>query len=284
MYRTTENIKKIIMYIILLAAIVFAVFPILYMVSASFKDNAEIMTNSATFFPQRVTFSNYVSAWNSDVFNVKRLIWNSLYYTVIVVIVTVGNSCLAGYTFARGHFKGKKFWFVAFTALMFINFGGANIYPTLQIVKGLRLTGSLWGLIITKFFGISVVNIYLVKGFVEGIPREIDEAAIIDGCSYTGIFTRILLPLLKPVIATLVMLGFQGSWNEYLLPMVFTISDPSKATLVAGLFSLKSSGSAAANWNILLAGSVIASLPVVAVFLAMNKYFIGGLTAGAVKG
>ena len=279
-----ENIKKIIMYIILLLVIVFAMMPILYMLSASFKDNMEIMSDSATFFPKHATFDNYVNVWNSDVFNVKRLTWNSIYYSVIVVAVTVGNSCLAGYDFARGHFKGKKFWYVAFSALLFINFGGANIYPTLQIVKGLHLTGSLWGLIVTKFFGISVVNIYLVKGFVEGIPKEIDEAAIIDGCSYTGIFVRILLPLLKPVIATIVMLGFQSSWNEYLMPMVFTLSNPSRGTLVAGLFSLKSSGAAATNWNILLAGSVIASVPVVAVFLAMNKYFISGLTAGAVKG
>lgn len=279
-----ENIKKIIMYIILLLVIVFAMLPILYMLSASFKDNMEIMADSATFFPKHATFGNYVSVWNSDVFNVKQLTWNSIYYSVIVVAVTVGNSCLAGYDFARGHFKGKKFWYAAFSALLFINFGGANIYPTLQIVKGLHLTGSLWGLIVTKFFGISVVNIYLVKGFVESIPKEIDEAAIIDGCSYTGIFVKILLPLLKPVIATIVMLGFQSSWNEYLMPMVFTLSKPSRGTLVAGLFSLKSSGAAATNWNILLAGSVIASVPVVAVFLAMNKYFISGLTAGAVKG
>ena len=271
------------MYVILAIGVLFALFPILYMVFASFKDNMEIMT-TASLLPQNPSLENYKIAWNSDVFNVKQLIWNSVYYTIIVVFVTVGCSCLAGYAFARGHFKGKNFWLVTFTALMFVNFGGATIVPTLQIVKHLHLTGSLWGLIVVKFFSISVVNIYLVKSFVEGLPKELDEAAIIDGCSFFGIFMRILLPLLKPVVATLVMMGFQASWNEYLLPMVFTITDPSKGTLVSGLFALKSSSAAATNWNILLAGSVIASIPVVLVYLVMNKYFIAGLTAGAVKG
>lgn len=272
------------LYLILAVAIVFALFPILYMIFSSFKDNMEIMTNTANLLPKHWSFDNYITAWNSDVFNVKRLLWNSIYYTVIVVALTVGCSCIAGYTFARGHFKGKKFWFVVFSSLMFINFGGATIVPILQIVKKLHLTGSLWGLIVVKFFSISIVNIYLVKSFVESLPREIDEAAIIDGCSFFGIFVRILLPLLKPVVATIVMLGFQGSWNEYLLPMVFTLTDPSKGTLVSGLFALKSSSAAATNWNVLLAGSVIASVPVVAVFLIMNKYFIAGLVAGAIKG
>lgn len=283
MYKTLNYVKKTIMYLILALGIVFALFPIVYMFFASFKDNMEIMTN-ASLLPQNPSFNNYITAWKSDVFNVKQLLWNSIYYTAIVVFLTVGCSCMAGYAFARGKFKGKNVWLVAFTALMFINFGGATIVPTLQIVKLLHLTGSLWGLIVVKFFSISVVSIYLVKSFVEGLPREMDEAAIIDGCGFIGIFVRILLPLLKPVVATLVMLGFQGSWNEYLLPMVFTITDPSKGTLVSGLFALKSSGAAATNWNLLLAGSVIASVPVVTVYLVMNKYFIAGLTAGAVKG
>ena len=279
-----EKIKIAVMYLVLAIGLVFVLFPIFYMVVSSFKSNIEIMAGGANFFPVKWSMDNYITAWNSDVFNVKRLIWNSIYYTVLVVLFTAANSCIAGYVFARGRFKGKKLWFGVFTALMFVNFGGANILPTLQIIAKLHLSGSLSGLIVVKFFGINVVNIYLVKSFVSSLPKELDEAAMIDGCSFFGIFRRIIAPLLLPIVATVVMLGFQGSWNEYLMPMVFTASDPLKGTLVSGLFYLKSSGGAATNWNILLAGSVIASIPVLIVYLYGNKYFIQGLTAGAVKG
>ena len=244
----------------------------------------EILSGGASFFPKEWSFENYITVWNSEEFDVKGLTWNSIYYTVIVVATTTVNACMAGYVFARGNFKLKKFWFAIFTALMFVNFGGATLLPTLQLVAKFHLSGSLWGLMFVKFFGINVVNIYLVKSFITSLPIELDEAAKLDGCSFFGTFRHIIAPLLLPILATICMLGFQGSWNEYLNPMIFTITDPSKSTLVAGLFALKSSGNAAANWNIMLAGSVIASVPVFVIYAFGNKFFIANLAAGAVKG
>ncbi len=280
-----KGISLTIMYLVLIIALIFVFFPVVYMILGSFKSNMEIMTGGASLLPKTWSMDNYKTIWSaSSEFNAPKLLWNSIWYTVISVILTVFNSCLGGYVFERGHFKGQKLWFGIFSALMFVNFGSATIVPQMNIVSSIGLMGSLWGLVVVGFFGVNIVNFYLVRGFVAGLPKEMDEAAAIDGCSFFGIFIHIIAPLLKPIVATLAMLGFQGTWNSYMMPMLYTMSDPSKGTLVSALFSLKSSGNAAANWNIMLAGSVIASIPVIIIYMFGNKYFMNNLTAGAVKG
>lgn len=279
-----KTISAIIMYLILAIALVFVFFPVVYMFVSSFKTNMEILLGGTSFLPKVWSWDNYKYIMNSMEFPVPKLLWNSIWFTVISVVISTFSACLGGYVFERGHFKGQKIWFAIFTALMFVNFGGATIVPVMHIVSGLGLMGSLWGLIVPGIFGINIVNIYLVRSFIAGLPKEMDEAAAIDGCSFFGIFVHIIAPLLAPIVATLAMLGFQGTWNSYLMPMIYTMTDPSKGTLVSALFSLKSSGNAAANWNIMLAGSVIASIPVILIYIFGNKYFMSNLTAGAVKG
>lgn len=279
-----KGISLAFMYFVLIIALIFVFFPVAYMVLGSFKTNMEIMLGGTSLLPKSWSLDNYKIILESGDFNAPKLFWNSTWYTVISVFFTVVNSCLGGYVFERGHFKGKKFWFGLFTMLMFINFGSATIVPQMKLVSSLGLMGSLWGLVFVNFFGVSIVNFYLVRGFVAGLPKELDEAATIDGCSFFGIFLHIILPLLKPMVATIAMLAFQGTWNSYMMPMLYTMTDPSKGTLVSALFALKSSGNAAANWNIMLTGSVIASVPVIIIYIFGNKYFMSNITAGAVKG
>ena len=124
----------------------------------------------------------------------------------------------------------------------------------------------------------------MVRSFVQAIPKEIDEAAKIDGCGFAGIFFRIILPLLKPVMATLGILSFSATWNEYLMPTIFTLGNPSQRTLIAGVVALKSTGQAASSWNLMLAGSAISLIPVLIAYAFGNRYFVSGLAAGAVKG
>ena len=116
------------------------------------------------------------------------------------------------------------------------------------------------------------------------LPKSIDEAAEIDGCSFMGIFFRIIAPLLKPVIATLVVLAFNASWNDYLMPTLFTITNPGQRPLIVGIMQLKNSGAAASNWNLMLAGASVALIPVLVVYAFCNRYFVSGIAAGAVKG
>lgn len=282
--KTRKTVGNILIYIALSIMLIFTLYPIMYTILASFKDNVEILTNPASMFPENPTLDNYRTALTSESFNVPVLLKNSLIYTIACVFANVVISAMAGYTFARGHFRFKKLIFACFSALLFIKLGGISVYPTFEVLSLVNLDRSLFALIVVHCFSIPVVNIYLVKGNVETIPKEIDEAAQIDGCSFVGILFRIILPLLKPILATIAIISFQGSWNEYLMPNIFTLTDPSQRTLIVGLMSLKSTGESASSWNLMLAGATIAMLPVLVAFAIGNKYFVKGIAAGAVKG
>ena len=200
------------------------------------------------------------------------------------VTFAVCTSVMSGYVFARGHFPLKNVILYAFTCLMFIKLVGVGVYPTFEILKVVGLTSSLFSLMITHVFSVQIVNTYLVKGYVNSLPTALDEAAKIDGCSFFGILIRIIAPLLKPIIATMVILGFNGSWNDYMMPTIFTLTYPEQRTLIVGITALKSSSGAASQWNLMLAGSAIALVPVLVMYACCNRYFVSGLSAGAVKG
>ncbi len=284
MERRTNLFSKILIYTFLTLVLIITVTPIIYTVSASFKTNSEILAHPENLFPIKPTLDNYRQAWTSDVFNVKRMFFNSCWYTAICVIVALLNSSMGGYVFARADFYGKKVFFVILSSLMFIGLGSIVVYPLFEILRIFGLHKSLWGLVVVKIFGIATVNIYLIKSYVATLPKELDEAAEIDGCGFVSIFFRIILPLLKPILATIGILSFNGSWNEYLMPTIFTMGRVEQRTLIVGVVTLKSSGEAAASWNLMLAGTTITLIPVLVAYAFGNKYFVSGLAAGAVKG
>ena len=230
-------------YLFLILVLIFVMIPILYTISASFKTNAEIMAHPEKFFPAEPTLENYRIAWSGQDFNIPRMFWNSVVYTFFCVIFTVSTSSMAGYVFARGgNFAGSKVLFVIFSSLMFINMGSITIYPIFQVLGILKLSSSLWGLIVMRFFSVGIINIYLVRSYIKTISPELDEAAEMDGCSFFGVFFHIIAPLLKPILATISILAFNSSWNEYLMPTLFTLSNRQQRTLIVGIMSLKNSG------------------------------------------
>ena len=270
-------------YIVLAIVSLVTLFPLVYVISSSFKTNAEILTNPAAIFPKNPTFQNYIDAWNSDVFDMKRMMF-STYYTVCIVASTIIITAMSGYVFAVGEFRGKKFLLAAFSITMFFSMGSLTIYPLLKILNFIHVPKSLPGLMIIKIFAVNIVNIYLVRGFVHSLPLGITEAAEIDGCGFYGCFFQIILPLLKPVMATIGVLGFQASWNDYLLPMIFTLGDARQRPLRVGVIALSKSGEAAASYNLVFAGTVLSLIPVLVAYGIGNKYFVSGIAAGAVKG
>lgn len=278
--KTKSN--NIIIFIILLAFFVIAFFPVLYTFMMSFKSNMEILTTGNRFFPEKFVFDNYTKAWEKADFSTYTK--NSVFLSFFCVIGAVISSTMCGYSFSRGKFKGKEIIFYFMISSMFVSLGTLTLYPLLMIMKGVGLNKSLWGVIIIRVFGMNVTNLFIARGFVESIPREIDEAARIDGCSFFGIYRRIVFPLCKPLIATVAILSFRSAWNDYMLPMVFTMTDVSRMPLVVGIMHLKASGDAASSWNLMLAGTAISLIPMIIIYLAFNKYFISGMTTGAVKG
>ncbi len=273
---------RLVLYTFLTVCTLFALFPIIYLFLASFKSNAEILTSGARIIPEKFVFENYSQAWNLA--NFKQLTVNSVGMTFFIVVGSIITTTTLAYVLQRGKFKGKKFLYGLFLSTMFISLGTSSLFPQLQVAKTLGINNSLIGVIIIRVFGINVTQLFIATSFMSTIPYEIDEAAKIDGCGFLRVFYKIIFPLLKPLIATSGLLSFRAAWNDYMLPMIFTLTHPEKAPLIVGVVSLRNTGEAASSWNLMLAGTTIAIIPMLVVYLFLNRYFIEGLTSGAVKG
>lgn len=269
-------------YLVLTIVFVITIFPVLYTILGSFKGNMELLTQGNKLFPEKFVLDNYVQAWNMA--NFEKYTWNSIFMSGCIVLGTIITSTVAGYVFERGDFPGKSILFGMVVSSMFVSLGSLTLYPTFVIAKVFGINKTLWGVIIIRVFGLNVTNLFVTRSYIRSISKEIDESAKVDGCSFLGIYWRIIFPLLKPLIATIAILEFRHSWNDYLMPMVFTLSNPDRMPLIVGIMNLKGSGEAASSWNLMLAGSSIALIPMIIVYLIFNRYFIEGLTAGAVKG
>ncbi|MDR1903200.1 MAG: carbohydrate ABC transporter permease [Treponema sp.] len=280
--KTGKYISNLMIYLVLFGVFCVTIFPVFYTFMASFKSNKEILTAGNRVIPTKFVFDNYVQAWKLA--NFKQYTFNSVFMSVFIVAGVIVTSTVCGYVFARGQFRGKQFLYYMILSSMFVSLGSLTLYPLLMIAKVVNLNRSLWGVIIIRIFAVNTTNVFIARGFVESIPREIDEAAKVDGCSFFRIFLHIIAPLCKPVIATVGILTFRSSWNDYLLPLVFTLSNPNRMPLVVGVVNLKSSGEAASSWNLMLAGTALSMIPMILIYTIFNRYFIDGLTSGSVKG
>ena len=167
----------IITLFVLVIVTLITLFPLVYTAASSFKTNAEILAYPERIFSLNPTWDNYKTVFRSDSINIMRMTWNSLYYTIFSVIVVLITSSVSGYVFSRGEFKFKKTIFTIFSSLMFLSFGSVTLYPKFDILTALHLNKSLFGLIVLKCFGIPIVNMYLVRGYVNTLPKELDESA-----------------------------------------------------------------------------------------------------------
>ncbi|GHV36469.1 sugar ABC transporter permease [Spirochaetia bacterium] len=271
-----------IIYAVLILVFLVSIFPVFYTFMASFKSNKEILTAGNRVIPNEFVFDNYVQAWKLA--NFKQYTYNSVFMSVFIVGGVIVTSIVCGYVFARGQFRGKQFMYYMILSSMFVSLGSLTLYPLLMIAKVVNLNRSLWGVIIIRIFAVNTTNVFIARGYIESIPREIDEAAKVDGCSFFQIFCHVIAPLCTPIIATVGILTFRNAWNDYLLPMVFTLSNPRRMPLVVGVINLKSSGEAASSWNLMLAGTAISVIPMIVIYIIFNRYFIDGLTSGSVKG
>jgi ABC-type glycerol-3-phosphate transport system permease component len=264
----------------MVAIILFTLYPVIYALLGSLKSNFEL-TLGGSILPKKFMFENYINAFTKGNFTQYTL--NSVMVAGFSMTLALFTSSMAGYVFARFEFFGKKQIVSLYLAFMFISLGSVTLLPLYMLLKSLGLTSNLVGMALVITGG-QAANVFLVMGFVKGVPRDVDEAAYIDGCSYIRIFFNILVPLIRPILGVVALFSFRTAWNEYLIPLVMTIGSPKLRTLTVGVVQLRYSANAAAEWNVMLAGASIALLPVLIVYLFTNKQFIAGLTAGAVKG
>ncbi|MGI6074652.1 MAG: carbohydrate ABC transporter permease [Fermentimonas sp.] len=274
--------SHVIIWLFLFVFAIIVVFPILYIIFGSFKTNAELLVGGTRIFPKKWSIDNYIQAWEQA--NFAKYTLNSLILAFGVMFLSLINATMAGYVFSRKNFKGKKLLYGLFVAFMFINVGSIALRPLFELAVKINLNRSLFSVIFISVGGGQATYIFLSRGFIDQLPRELDEAAKIDGCSFMKIYRVIILPLLKPVLATIAILSFRQGWNEYILPLVFTMTNENLRPLTVGVNMLKNAGDGTAAWNIMFAGSTIAIVPMLIIYLFFGRYFMSGAAAGAVKG
>lgn len=267
------------------ALILFSIFPIFVVVMSSLDSSGGLA--SSQIIPSSMSLDNYTQLFTSDTLPYGIWIWNSFFVSAINAVVSVLIGVFAAFAFSRLRFKGRKFGlqalllvqvFPSFLALAAIYVIMERIYTVFPAI-GL---GSIWGLLLIYLGGSMGANAWLLKGFLDSIPMELDEAAKIDGASPGQIFWQIFLPLTTPVLIVTTLLSFVGTFNEFILASLF-LQDVNARTVAVGLQSFVG-GEYGANWNAFAAGSVLAAIPLVALFLGLQKFIVGGVAAGAVKG
>ncbi|MFC3802626.1 carbohydrate ABC transporter permease [Cohnella sp. GCM10012308] len=272
-------LPKTILWIFLLVTAFMMLFPVALTLLGSFKTNLEV-TTGATILPKVWQFGNYATAWKAA--NFSRFTWNSTFVSVTTTVGTLLVTTMAAYAIDRANFIGKRFYVVLQASTLFITVGAVVLRPQFDMMIGLGLQKSLWGVVIILISAHASIFFMLI-GFFRGIPRDLDEAAFIDGCNFYSVFWRIVLPLLRPALAVCGLFVFRGAWNEYILPLVFTMTKPELQTLTVGLAGLRYSIGSASETQLMLAGACLSILPMLIVYIFANKSFMQ-VSAGAVKG
>ncbi len=275
-WRSGGRLRATIVSLILIPFCFLWVYPFLWMISASLKTQAEIF-GGLGLIPHSLQWSNFSRAWTQA--HIGRYFVNTVVITVASVAIVVVTTALIGYVLGRYSFPGKKAVLAFFVATVFLP-EGYTIIPVFTLINTLGLGNSLWGVILGQSGGAHVIDILLFAGFFSQLPRELEEAALMDGAGFFRIFWQIMLPLATPVIATAIILQFMASWNDFLLPLVLTLSRPELRTLAVGVYAFQ--GEFFTDWSGMAAAATISLLPIIVVFLFLQRYFVQGI-AGAVK-
>jgi len=273
---TRRRIRVTITSIIFVPICLLWIYPFLWMVSAAFKTNADIFSG-LNLIPRTLHWDNFVRAWTQG--NIGQYFVNTVVIAVASVVIVVVSTAMMGYVLGRYGFPGKHVIIGVLAATVFLP-QGYTIIPVFTLINRLGLGGSLWGIILGESGGAHVVIILLFAGYFAQLPRELEEAAVIDGAGFVRTFARVMLPLSKPVIATAIILQFMQSWNDFLLPLVLTLTRPDLRTLAVGIYAFK--GQYFVDWSGMTAAATIGLLPIIAVFLFLQRYFVEGI-AGSVK-
>jgi len=276
-YKTKKVIVNTLIHIFLISVAITCLYPLLWMISSSLKTQ-DMIFKDISLIPHQFRLENYVLAWQEGGFG--RNFFNSIIYTVSVVFGIVIISSLAAYAFSRLRFIGSKFLFIMFMAAMMIPIPGSFVALYVLLNK-LHLRNTPIGYILCMInVGLST-SIFLLKTFFDKMPKELEDAARIDGCSKIGIWWHVALPLAKPVLAVVIVFNALAVWNEYILALII-FDNRSFMPLQVALQSFQ--GEFVTNYPLLMAGLTITAVPIILVYLLMQKYIIKGVTQGAVVG
>ena len=269
-----------ILWLGLIGLTVFAVAPFVWVLLASFKTRAELYTTPIVYLPASLSATNYVEAWTSRLTPFSRFFANSLWVSSVTMVATTVISILAGYALARFRFAGRQTFLLIFLATQMFP-AVLLIAPLLSQWYALGLVDTYQALIYSNFSFTVPFTVWMLVGYFESIPKELEESAMLDGCNRFGALCRVVLPLAAPGVAATAIFAFVASWSELLFAITFT-SQTDMRTLSAGLLYMV--GQYEIQWGQLSAGVIISTVPVAILFTYLQRHLIQGLSAGAVKG
>lgn len=279
--KTKKTIIRVVQYTFLIMFCSVIIYPVLYAVLGSFKSNYEV-TLGGTLWPKEWLFSNYPEAWKQ--FDFFRYALNSVFLSGVTTIFSLLLCTMCGFCLARKQFKGKKVLEKTILATMFVSIGTVTLRPIYLMMVKCNLHNSLWPVVFIILSANMGTYIFLVSKFIATIPKELDEAAYIDGAGTFRVYWQVILPLIKPILGVVGLFSFRSAWNDYINSNIFTMTQPQLRPLTVGVVSLRYGVMSAAQWNIMLAGAAMSIVPMLIIYAFTNKTFIAGLSAGAVKG
>lgn len=283
--KTQRKVTMILKLIFAFIMIIFSVFPILWVISASLNPTGSLATQ--TLIPAKIGLDNYRTLMTSGEFPFWKWFGNSLKISITTSILSLAITTLAAYAFSRFRFKGRQFMLKAilliqvFPALLALVAVFLMISQIGDVIPGMGLNTHA-GLILVYLGGAMGINIWLMKGFLDTIPRDIDESAMVEGASDWYIFTRLILPLLRPILVVIAILNYISTYGEFVLARILLKSND-MYTLMVGL-QIFSGAQFNQRWGLFAAGALVGAIPIMIIYYALQDQIVGGLTVGAVKG
>ncbi|MCL1869073.1 MAG: carbohydrate ABC transporter permease [Promicromonosporaceae bacterium] len=272
----TRVLGKTVGYVVLAVASIGLLLPFFWMVISSLKHNNDVFTVPVQWFPSPVVWHNYIEIWQRS--DMTTWLRNTLLLAVVVTVLQVFTGSFAAYGFARMRFPGRDILFLAYIGTMAVPWQSYMI-PQFVLMSKIHLNDTLWSIIALQAFG--AFGVFLMKQYFESVPESLNEAARIDGLSEYGIWRRIMMPLSIPAIASLTLLTFVNTWNDYLGPLIY-LRSAQNWTIQLGLKTFISQYNA--EYALIMTGSVLSVLPIAVIFLLGQRYFVEGIASTGVKG
>lgn len=274
--------NKVIYHVFTMFFGIVMVYPLLWMLFSSLKDTNTIFATASQLIPDEIVLENYINGWKGfSKVTFGTFIWNTLGVATVATILTVISSALVSYGLARLRFRGKNILFMLVLLTMMLP-GEIMMIPQYLWYNKLGWINTYLPMTVPFGFAIQGFFVYQMKNFIEGLPRELDEAAKIDGCSYYTIFTRIIVPLLKPAMGTVAIFSFINRWNDYMSPLLYLKTVPKyTVSLALKLFCDQTSTS---DYGAMFAMAVVSLIPIVLIFIFLQRYLIEGISTQGLKG
>lgn len=279
-YRLRTQVGRLLIYLIVTLVALVLLIPFLWMIVSSLKAKDLIFAEPPQWLPDPIQWNNYRDAWNALPFT--RFLLNTLFITLFGMFGEMLSSSLVAYGFARFRFPGRDTLFILLLSTMMLPYV-VTLIPSFIIWRNLQLINTYDPLVLGALFAWGPVNVFLIRQFMMTVPVEMEEAARMDGAHTLQIFTRIMLPLIRPALLAVGIFTFQGFWNNFLTPLIY-LNDMSKYTMTLGMFFFLGGPNEPPKWHWLLAMSTMLTLPMLVIFFAAQRYFIEGITLTGLKG